>query len=152
MLNDILCGICLAGVIALSSACSGLPLQPKTPEISLAGIQITKLALNEQRFRVRLRIQNPNDFALPIHALDYVLRLNDQDFAKGASTHPIPVPALGESELELDVGGRLQNALPQLVALGTGSSLKYSLSGNVALSDFLFKLPFSKQGKVSLRP
>ena len=152
MLNYILRGICLAGVIALLSACSGLPLQPKTPEISLAGVQVTKLALDEQRFRVRLRIQNPNDFALPIHAIDYVLRLNDQDFAAGASTRPITVPALGERELELDVGGRLQNALPQLVALGTGSSLKYSLSGNVTLSDFMFKLPFSKQGKVSLRP
>ena len=81
-----------------------------------------------------------------------MLRLNDQDFAAGASTRPITVPAFGESELELDVGGRLQNALPQIVALGTGASLKYSLSGNVALSDFMFKFPFSKQGKVSLRP
>lgn len=152
MLDYILRGICLAGVIALVSACSSLPLQPKTPEISLAGVQVAKLGLDEQLFRARLRIQNPNNFALPIHAIDYVLRLNDQDFAAGTSTHPITVPALGESELELEVGGRLQNALPQLVALGTGSALKYSLSGNVALSDFLFKLPFSKQGKVSLRP
>ena len=150
MSNYTLRGICLAGVIALLSACSGLPLQPKTPEISLAGVQVAKLGLDEQRFRVRLRIHNPNDFALPIHGIDYVLRLNDRDFAAGASTRPITVPALGESELELDVGGRLQNALPQIVALGTGSSLKYSLSGNVTVSDFMFKLPFSKQGKVSL--
>lgn len=152
MPNHSLRGICLAGVIALSSACSGLPLQPKTPDISLVGVQVAKLALSEQRFRVRLRIQNPNDFALPIHAIDYVLRLNDQDFATGASTRPVTVPARGESELELEIGGRLQNALPQLLALGTGSTLKYSLSGDIALSDFMFKLPFSTQGKVSLRP
>lgn len=53
MPNHRLRGICLAGVITLSSACSGLPLQPKTPDISRVGVQVAKLALNEQRFHVR---------------------------------------------------------------------------------------------------
>ena len=151
MSNRILVGVYLASVMVLLSACTGLPLQPKTPEISLTGIQVEKLGLDEQRFRIRLRLHNPNNFALPVRSLDYALQLNGQKFAEGASTRPITVPALGESELELEVAGRLQNALPQIVALGTGSSLNYSLSGNVALSDFPLKIPFSKQGKVSLR-
>ena len=151
MSNRILAGVYLVGILMLSSACTSLSLQPKTPEISLTGIQVAKLGLDEQRFRIQLHLRNPNNFALPIRSLDYALQLNGQKFAEGASTRPITVPALGESELELEVAGRLQSVLPQILALGTGSSLNYSLSGNVALSDFPLKIPFGKEGTVSLR-
>ena len=151
MSNRILTGVYLVTVLVLLSACAGLPLQPKTPEISLTGIKVEKLGLDEQRFRIQLHLRNPNNFALPVRGLDYALQLNGQKFAEGASTRPITVPALGESELELSVAGRLQSALPQILALGTGSSLNYSLSGNVSLSDFPLKIPFSKDGKISLR-
>lgn len=137
-------------LLIILTGCAGMPLQPQAPTVSLTGFEPVQLGLAEQRFRVRLQLHNPNSFALPIHSIDYVLRLNDQPFAQGSSAQPVTVPALGDSSLELLVSGNLGGVLGPALALGAGQPLRYDLSGGVALAASLLRIPFRQEGELSL--
>jgi len=53
------------------------------PEVSLAGISVTDVSRTGQLMLVRLRVDNPNNYALPIDRVVYDLQVNGQPFARG---------------------------------------------------------------------
>jgi LEA14-like dessication related protein len=93
------------------AACSGLG---KKPEISLAGIEFVGLGLVEQRFLLKLSIDNPNAVDLSIKALRYDLELNGSHFAQGASEQTLVVPSHGKAVLEVASVSRLSTVLRQM--------------------------------------
>jgi LEA14-like dessication related protein len=74
----------LIGLSALLvlGACARLG-EAEPPQVRLADIRLLEGGLLEQRFRVDLRLGNPNDFDLPLDGLTFELELNDRPF--GAS-------------------------------------------------------------------
>ena len=104
--------------------------------------------LFEQRFRLRLRIQNPNDASLGIRGMDYLLQLNGMDFARGVSAESATIPAYGEQVVEVDAISNLLNVIGQLNELEPGERLTYRLSGGVSLDDAVGKVPFDYQGEM----
>jgi LEA14-like dessication related protein len=146
--------LAIAVLIVAVAGCASLTRKTEPPTVSLAGIQLLELGLLEQRYLLRLRIQNPNDFALPIEGMDYRVVLNDAEFARGVSRHDVSVPAFDSAILEVEGVSNLSGVFSQLQRFGAGppETFTYALTGNVKLSNFLLKLPFAYRGEINLTP
>lgn len=53
------------------------------PDVKLLKVEVVKARLLEQEFVMRFRIDNPNDFSLPVRGLQYAVQLNDIQLAEG---------------------------------------------------------------------
>lgn len=134
------------------ASCAGLVGRTEPPRVTLADIRLTELKLLEQRYQLTLRVQNPNDFELPIEGLDYELLVNEQEFGSGVSNRPVTVPAYGTELLQVDAYSTLAGLLRQFRELDSGKSpsLRYRLKGHVRLSRNGLSLPFDHSGEISL--
>lgn len=143
----------LVALAVLGSGCSLMRLQQaEPPQVTLASLTPVKLSLFEQRFDVGLRLKNPNDFDLPIEALEYTLAVNGEDFASGVTRTDLQVPALDEEVVTVTV---TSNLLSNLGALrrwqqDPPDELAYRLSGRAHLAGSPVRLPFEYSGTVAL--
>lgn len=140
--------VALCGALA---ACSGLSGITQKPEISLAGVELVDFGLFEQRFKLGLRIQNPNDVALPIRGLSFDVELNGQHFAKGVSDQAVTVPRFGEAVLAVTATSNLGNVLRQLNELQKSGRQRadYRISGRLELAS-VGSIPFERKGDVAM--
>lgn len=140
----------LLAFLSLFNACALLTADLKTPQISLVNVKPVQIGLIEQRFKLSLRVKNPNTVELPIRGMQYRLQLADADFAQGVSDQQIDVPAGGESQFDVDVKTDLTKMLRHLNALRKGP-VAYRLDGNVALAMQALKIPFAYEGNIQLK-
>ena len=144
----------LSAAALLLAACA---LTPKfiPPRLSVVDVQIESSDLWEQRLKVRMRVQNPNDRRLPVKGLEYTLEVEGQQFASGASAASFVVPAMGEAEFDMNVTTNLAGTLIKLLGRGSdalGQSVAYRLTGKIALSEGLMRsIPFEERGTFRLQ-
>ncbi len=135
-------------------ACSTLAPQLETPHLSIVSVEILKGDLFEQRAKVRMRVQNPNDRSLPIKGLSYVVDVAGKEFAHGDSAASFIVPALGEAEFDMNVTANMASALFRFLGSkeSEGDQVEYKLRGKVALSEGLLRsIPFEETGTFKFR-
>jgi LEA14-like dessication related protein len=141
-------------VVLLSAGCSSLAANLQTPRLSLVGIQLQDASFFEQRLRVRLRVQNPNDLVLPVRGLDVSFQLDGEDFAQGVSERAFDVPAFGEAEFDMLVTANAATALLRIFdkdRSGRLESLDYRIRGKLSTSlGLLRSVPFDERGTISL--
>jgi LEA14-like dessication related protein len=143
------------GLTLLVLICAGCA-TPKieTPRLSIVSVGMASGDIFSQQFRVRLRVQNPNDRALPVEAIDYELFLQGDSFAEGVTEAPFVVPALGETEFDMLVRTNFVSSIGRLLSRleATGSrQVQYEFSGKVMLDlPFVRGVPFSDTGVVDL--
>ena len=125
----------------------------QTPKLSVADVQVMSGEIWQQRLRVRMHVQNPNERALPVKSIQYTLEVQGQPFAEGESLQPFVVPALGEADFDMNVTTNAAGALMGLIAQYGGSGVvDYRLVGKVSLSEgWLRSIPFDERGKFKLR-
>ena len=87
-------------LFALPGCSIGAP-QVQPPAVRLADISFGEMGVFEQRLRLRLRVINPNGFALPLDGLRLALAVNDHPFAEGITNERVSIPSLGEETVEL---------------------------------------------------
>jgi LEA14-like dessication related protein len=138
------------GVLALSG-CAATHFE--TPKLSVADVQVMSGDIWQQRLKVRMHVQNPNDRPLPIKAIEYTLEVQGQPFAEGASVEPFVVPALGEAEFDMTLTANVAGAVMGLISRYGGSGeIGYRLVGKVSLSEgWLRSIPFDQRGSFKLR-
>jgi LEA14-like dessication related protein len=112
--------------------------------------------LFEQRFKARLRVQNPNDRAIAVRGVSYTLEVGGEELGRGVSGSSFTVPALGEAEFDMLVSanfaGTLARLLERVRSNGLPDSLSYRLRGEVKLAEGLVRtIPFDEKGSVRLR-
>ncbi|SDH14316.1 LEA type 2 family protein [Nitrosomonas sp. Nm132] len=136
---------------ALVAGCTQLAGIKHNPDITLAGIELVEFGLLEQRFILKMRIQNPNDIALHINGITFDVELNGVAFAKGLSDKVVIVPRLGETVMEVKATSTLGMIWKQLGELQKSSRDKvdYRLSGRLFLQG-LGSVPFEQKGNVSM--
>ncbi|HEY0767604.1 MAG TPA: LEA type 2 family protein [Steroidobacteraceae bacterium] len=138
----------------LLGACA---LAPKftPPRLSIVNVQILNSDLWEQRLKVRMRVQNPNERTLPVKGLEYTVEVEGQEFASGVSAASFVVPAMGEAEFDMNVTTNLAGTLIKLLGRGSdalGQSVAYRLVGKIALSQGLMRsIPFEERGTFTLQ-
>lgn len=146
-------GLLLVLASLLLNACAHLPGSVQEPRVHLVGLQLQSAELFEQRYRLKLRIQNPNDFALKIRGLDFQVDLNDQQFAEGVSNQAVEVPAFGEAMMEVEVSSSIWSLARQLRDLSENQAehMRYRLHGRVALAGRAATVGFESTGELGFR-
>ena len=143
--------LALALVVA---GCSTFAPKLETPKLSLLGIQMMSTDMFAQKFRVRVKVENPNDLELPVRGLDYKIFLMGDSFAEGVTSERFLVPALGEAEFDMVITTNFVSSLGRLISRVGGGKLEdldYEISGDVLLDRGLVKkVPFAHHGKVDI--
>jgi LEA14-like dessication related protein len=143
----------IAAIVLVLAACAATRFE--TPELQVVNIELQRGELFDQRFKVRLRVQNPNDRALPVKGIDATMDLNGEEFAHGVAGEAFTVPAHGEAEFDMLLSANMAGAILKLVSgLRDGKvpdSLDYRVRGKLSLSSGLLRsIPFEETG--SFRP
>jgi LEA14-like dessication related protein len=144
----------LVAACALLTACALHPhLEP--PRLSVSDVTIQGGDLWQQHLRVRMHVQNPNDRAIAVKELDYTLEVAGAQLATGESAASFTVPALGETDFDMNVTTNLAGALLGLLARGPGTQeqgVAYHLTGKVTLaSGWVRSIPFDERGSLTLQ-
>ncbi len=142
-----------AVLLALSiSACSTAKLPDAAmPDVSLAGLSFAEAGLFEQGFTLQLRLKNPNDFDIPVQALNFALDVNGSQFAEGLSNEDFTLPASAEIIVPIEVSIPTESLIERVTAIGTGRRLDYQLTGTAEIDTwFSAPVPFSRAGKLAL--
>jgi LEA14-like dessication related protein len=143
----------LAGVALLLSACAVFHFQ--APNITPTAVELIDVQLNEQRFKVKLHVENPNDRALPIKSAHCTLELEGVEVGRGETTAPFNVAAHGETDFDMVVTTNFASSVPDLLLRvarrGQLPDVSYRVSGSVNPDVTLLPpIPFAKSGKFTL--
>ncbi len=144
-------------LLALTTTFAGCSLfVPKleTPKLSVVNVELQKSDLWEQRMKVRMRVQNPNDRPIPVKGLTVALELQGEELAHGVSGASFNVPPLGEAEFDMSMTANMAGALLKLLGSGRriGDELDYRIKGKLSLSEGLMRsIPFEDHGTFKLQ-
>lgn len=142
----------LIALLALAGCSSLLP-KLEAPRLSIVNVELLKSDLLQQQLRVRMRVQNPNDRTLPVRSIEYSIEVAGEEFAHGDSDRNFVVPALGETEFDVNVTVNAASLLLRLAGGGgRNRELNYRLVGTVKLSSGLLRsIPFEQKGVLPLK-
>lgn len=151
------CSVALAAVLVMGAGSTGCTLiapRFEHPNLSVVAVEVESAQLTGQRFRVRMRVQNPNDRALPVTGLSYTLQLAGEDFGQGLSASAFTVPARGETEFDMIVTTNLAATIFRILPRLSDSSqpIEYRMTGTVGTDlPFLRSIPFDERGSFQIR-
>jgi LEA14-like dessication related protein len=142
--------------VVLLAACGVLSPHMETPRLSLVDAQLLKGDLFEQRIKVRMRVQNPNNRELEVKGISYAIDVAGQEFGTGMTANSFTVPRMGEAEFDMLVTANMAGILVRLLGSDGNSgaakdALDYRIHGKVSLaSGFLRSIPFDEKGSLKL--
>jgi LEA14-like dessication related protein len=140
----------LAMIVA---SCSTMPKEYETLVVHITDMTPKDMAIFEQRFDVKLRIQNPNDVEFSINGLRFDIELNERAFATGMSGQRVTIPRFGSEVVQTEVFTTLGSFLRQVKELNKagGQRVGYHLKGTAFVdAPGTFKAPFDEQGEIDL--
>jgi len=142
-------------VALLLGGCSLFVPKLETPRLSVVNVEVLKTDLWEQRMKVRMRVQNPNDRPIPVKGLTVALEVQGQELAHGVSGAAFNVPALGEAEFDMNMTANMAGAIIKLLGRGSdplGDQVEYRVRGKISLSEGLLRsIPFEDHGTFKLK-
>jgi len=130
--------------------CAAVQPPLEAPHVSLTDLRVLDATLFEQRFALKIRVQNPNPVELPINGMNFRLEINDVELGHGVSDKAVTVPAYGEAVFEINLVSNFARIVNQIRALesGAGQNLRYRLAGGISVANRVGKLPFDYQGEI----
>lgn len=134
-------------------SCSDLPIGANfiKPKVSIADIRMLDSTMFEQRFAIKLRVQNPNNFSIPVSGLNYQVSLNGSAFGSGVSNHAFNIPKNAESLVEVEATTSLPSVMKALSGwMKNKDSLSYAILGNLNVGNRSSAIPFDYSGELSL--
>ncbi len=139
-----------AALIALLSGCAGLALE-RPLQIQLVDVAPLDLTLLEQRLRVIVRIQNPNNQPVAISGLRFSLSLNGVLLLEAVSNRAVEVPRLGEAVTSVLASTTTLALIRHALEIDPDKPIQYRLGGTVFLQDiFGSRIPFKNEGRINL--
>ena len=139
----------LASALLVLGGCATFAPHFERPQLSLLAIEVQEASLSAQRFRVHMRVQNPNDRPLPIEGINYRIELAGEELGRGLTADAFTVPAFGAAEFEMLVTTNLAatfwKVLPRLK--DPAHPAEYRLVGKVNTGlTFWRTIPFDERG------
>jgi len=122
-------------VLLFAGACTSIQTRPAPPTVTLERVRIVNVADGKASISLVLRLANPNRVALAIDSIEYELTLDGRQAANGRSERMNPLPAQGETTVE--IAGRVDVAAiaTALMTLGSQLPVEYAFKGTVTLRD-----------------
>ena len=138
-------GLAILAILLLAS-CTLLqsPLEPL--QLSVQSIQLLPAEGLQQRFRLGLRVANPNSARLVFEGASFKLSINDYDVLQGVSDDIPPIEGFSEATFKVDVASNLINSL-RLISESMEKpeqKFRYSITAKLQL-----RKPFRRQIEVS---
>lgn len=135
---------------AALAGCTSLSGLQEKPRVSVAGVDVVDAGLFEQRYRLQLRVQNPNPVDLAIRSVDYQVEVNGKPFATGLSNRGVTVPRYGTGILEVDGTSSLGAVLRQIKDFDflRDQALPYVIRGTLRVTEHEIGIPFEHRGEV----
>lgn len=141
---------------SLLIGCSGMFRTMEAPRINIANVRPKEIKLFEQIFDLELRIQNPNDSALPINGIAFELEINGRRFATGVSNETATVDPLSSLVVHAEAITSLWGILGQIAQLQETRTplVSYRIRGAIYSGSPGVKLRFDESGefKIPLEP
>ena len=141
-----------AACAVLLAACSTMPSNLVAPSVEVIGVQMMSTDMFAQRFKVRVKVINPNDLELPVRGLEYTIIMMGDSFAEGVSDQAFVLPALGEAEFDMLVTTNFVSSFGRLLSRVQGGKLEnidYEITGKVMVDKGMVrKIPFNHRGTV----
>ena len=136
-------------LVALS-ACSTLPTSdPLPPTVSVDRIRLGKFTLRNQEVNLRLKVENPNSFDLPLQLLSFTVNVEGDELAKGISDQAVTIPASSEALLDISMSSSrlFKFVVAYLQDLTQGKTeTGYTVTGFVKLANWPQRIPFDVDG------
>jgi len=134
------------------AACTVVPSQLETPEISFVGLRAIEASVFEQRLEVRMKVRNPNDLELPVNGLDVDIEIAGEPFARGVSAREFVVPSRGEAEFDMIVTANAATALLKIAGADRKTDvIEYRIKGKLSTRVGLLRtVPFEETGTLPL--
>ncbi len=143
----------VALLAALLAGCSGVPPRLEKPALTVTNIRFLDAGLFEQRYRMTLRVKNPNAVGLPVTGVRYELLFQGEPFADGLSNQQFVVPAYGDATFDVDLTTNILKTARHIAGLirDKQGELGYEMRGHVVVDmPFVGRVPFSEQGTIRL--
>jgi LEA14-like dessication related protein len=125
----------------------------ESPHLAVVKVDMIDSDVLSQRFKIRLRVQNPNDRELPVRGISLKLELAGEEFGNGVSGDQFVVPSYGEAEFDMLLTTNLAGALLRMIGRKDkgAESIDYRLSGKINLAKGMWRsIPFSDSGTLPL--
>jgi LEA14-like dessication related protein len=126
----------MLALVALFAGCANVGLEEfDDPTVELLAIEPVAAQGMEARFRLRLRIVNPNPVALDIDGIAYDVTLRDKKVLSGASNEELRVAAYSEGEARIEVAAGMLGSLALLRDLITNppeAGIPYRLDAKIS--------------------
>ena len=141
-------------LLLLLAGCAGMGVRSEPPRVTLVNLEPVSVTLWEQKYRIQLRVQNPNPEPLAIRGMHYSLALNGKDFMDGVRGQAVVVPAFSDQVVDTEGVTSLFGYLRQIQALQQGEleSLRYRVSGRISLQEGFTGVPFDYEGELLALP
>jgi LEA14-like dessication related protein len=143
----------IQGLMAVLLTACAMGQKFEQPKLEVVNVEMLKGDLFKQELRVRMRVENPNDRALPVRGISYQMEVAGKPFASGESEKNFEVPAKGTAEF--DVSASVNGAGTLLGLLSSGKkvdSVDYRVFGKVSLAKGLLRnIPFDEKGVFKLQ-
>lgn len=88
--------------VLLLCSCQSLSPSFEKPTATITAIQLRSSDPLSPAFTLSLRIVNPNNFALPVSGVSYVIALNDLDIISGVTKNIPKIDAYGDAIIPID--------------------------------------------------
>ncbi|MEM1141344.1 MAG: LEA type 2 family protein [Pseudomonadota bacterium] len=125
------------------------------PTVELLSITPLTGAPMEARFRVRLRIVNPNDLALTISGMAYDISVRERKLFSGVSNQTLELAPYSEITADLEVAAGVLNSLAFLRDLmrdPPSGGLPYRLDAKLSLKGLARSIRVSREAYIDFDP
>jgi LEA14-like dessication related protein len=141
----------LATMGLVAAGCASMLPKLQAPQLAVTSVTIGSGNLQQQPIRLTLHVTNPNDRAIAIRDIECSLELAGAAFAEGTTDAAFTLPALGETDFNLNVTANLNNVLSALASGFNHHTVDYRLYGQVRLQSGMVRtIPFDQKGSVRL--
>ena len=123
------------------------------PKVNLVNIVPVGSGPFEQRFRVDLRVSNPNDIDIPLSGLSFDIDVNDSYFATGLSNQEVLVPRLGSAVVSAEATASSIDLFRHILGVVQVGAVEYRIKGTALVAGLGTRtIPFERDGKLNLIP
>lgn len=148
MTLKLLLALLVSGGLA-GAGCAGLGHRIEPPEVFVVDLEPQQGGKFEQRFRIDLRVQNPNDFELEIDGFDFELDLNGVRLTRGMSNEAVTIPRLGDAIVGISATTTVFDLFRQVVNSPGQEGMGYELNGRLFLvSPKRGPVEFTRSGRI----
>lgn len=152
MIRKRILGVFTLVMILIVSGCATLPNLLKDPSVALESVSLANNNLLSPRFKLVLRVTNPNSIALPIKGMSYAINIQGVDLFSGATDDVPQIAAYGDTLLTLELGTDIIKAgnLLRLLLDKSTNTIHYNLGAQIDLSGIPASFNINEAGDINL--